>query len=94
MPRYVIERDIPEIGSADRDALRGASQKSNSVLAAMKMASKNIQWEHSYVTADKIFCIYLADSEELIQEHATESGFPATKVSQVKNVIDPVTAEA
>ena len=93
MPRYVIERDIPEIGSADRDALRGASQKSNSVLAQMKMASKNIQWEHSYVTADKIFCVYLADSEELIQEHATESGFPATKVSLVKNVIDPVTAE-
>ncbi len=94
MPRYVIERDIPEIGSADRDALRGASQKSNSVLAKMKMDSKNIQWEHSYVTADKIFCVYLADSEELIQEHAAESGFPATKISLVKNVIDPVTAES
>ena len=93
MPRYVIERDIPEIGSADRDALRGASQKSNSVLTKMKMESKNIQWEHSYVTADKIFCVYLADNEGLIQEHATESGFPATKVSQVVNVIDPVTAE-
>jgi len=93
MPRYVIERDIPEIGSADRDALRGASQKSNSVLTKMKMESKNIQWEHSYVTADKIFCVYLADSEDLIQEHAAESGFPATKVSQVVNVIDPVTAE-
>jgi hypothetical protein len=94
MPRFVIERDIPEIGSADRDALRGASQKSNSVLAEMRMASKNIQWEHSYVTADKIFCVYLADSEDLILEHAAESGFPATVVSQVKNVIDPVTAEA
>jgi len=93
MPRFVIERDIPEIGSADRDALRGASQKSNSVLTEMKMESKNIQWEHSYVTADKIFCVYLADSEDLIQEHASESGFPATKVSQVVNVIDPVTAE-
>jgi hypothetical protein len=93
MPRYVIERDIPEIGSADRDALRGASQKSNSVLTKMKMESKNIQWEHSYVTADKIFCVYLADSEDLIQEHAAESGFPATKVSQVVNVIDPITAE-
>ena len=93
MPRYVIERDIPEIGSADRDALRGASQKSNSVLSKMKMESKNIQWEHSYVTADKIFCVYLADSEDLIQEHAAESGFPATKVSQVVNVIDPITAE-
>jgi len=94
MPRFIIERDIPEIGSADRDALRGASQKSNSVLANMKKDSKNIQWEHSYVTADKIFCVYLADTEALILEHANESGFPASKVSQVVNVIDPVTAEA
>ena len=93
MPRYVIEREIPEIGSADRDALRGASQKSNSVLAKMKSESKNIQWEHSYVTANKIFCVYLADNDDLIMEHANESGFPATKVSQVINVIDPVTAE-
>ena len=94
MPRFVIERDIPEIGSADRDALRGASQKSNSVLANMKKDSKNIQWEHSYVTADKIFCVYLADTEALILEHANESGFPASRVSRVINVIDPVTAEA
>lgn len=94
MPRFVIERDIPEIGSADRDALRGASQKSNAVLAEMKKQSKNIQWEHSYVTGDKIFCVYLADSEALIHEHAAESGFPASRVSQVVNVIDPVTAEA
>ena len=94
MPRFVIEREIPEIGSADRDALRGASQKSNSVLTKMKSESKNIQWDHSYVTADKIFCIYQADSEELILEHARESGFPATKVTQVANVIDPITAEA
>lgn len=94
MPRFVIERDIPEIGSADRDALRGASQKSNAVLAEMKKHSKNIQWEHSYVTGDKIFCVYLADSEDLIHEHAAESGFPASRVSQVVNVIDPVTAEA
>lgn len=94
MPRYVIERDIPEIGSADHDALRGASQKSNSVLANMKANSKNIQWEQSYVTPDKIFCVYLADSEDLIQEHASESGFPATKINRVANVIDPITAEA
>ena len=57
MPRFVIERDIPEIGSADRDALRGAAQKSNGVLADMKSERKNIQWEHSYVVADKTFCI-------------------------------------
>ncbi len=94
MPRYVIERDIPEIGSADRDALREASQKSNSVLDNMRMRSKNIQWEHSYVTADKVFCVYLADSENTIREHAEESGFPATKVYPVAKVIDPVSAEA
>ena len=61
MPRYVIERDIPEIGSAERDALRGAAQKSNGVLADMKAEKKNIQWEHTYVAGDKTFCIYLAD---------------------------------
>jgi hypothetical protein len=94
MPRYVIERDIPEIGSAERDALRAASQQSNGVLAEMKSEKKNIQWEHSYVAADKTFCIYIADEEALIHEHAERSGFPATTISLVKNIIDPVTAEA
>jgi len=94
MPRYVIERDIPEIGSAERDALRDASKQSNGVLAEMKAESKNIQWEHSYVAGDKTFCIYLADDEGLIAEHAERSGFPATKVTLVKGMIDPVTAEA
>ena len=75
MPRYVIERDIPEIGSAERDALRDASKQSNGVLAAMKAESKNIQWEHSYVAGDKTFCIYLSDNEDLIAEHAERSGF-------------------
>ena len=94
MPRYVIERDIPEIGSAERDALREASQKSNSVLAQMKAENKNIQWEHSYVAGDKTFCIYIADDESLIEEHAARSGFPASVVTRVKRMIDPVTAEA
>jgi len=94
MPRYVIERDIPAIGSAERAALREASQQSNSVLAQMKAEKKNIQWEHSYVAGDKTFCIYLADGEDLIHEHAKRSGFPATKVTLVKRMIDPVTAEA
>ena len=93
MPRFVIERDIPDIGSADRDALRDAAQKSNSVLVAMKAENKNIQWEHSYVTGGKTFCIYIADSEALIQEHAERSGFPATIVTPVRKMIDPVTAE-
>jgi len=94
MPRFVIERDIPEIGSAERDALRAASQQSNNVLAAMKAENKSIQWEHSYVAGDKTFCIYIADDEALIHEHAQRSGFPATKVTPVKGMIDPVTAEA
>jgi hypothetical protein len=94
MPRYVIQRDIPEIGSAERDALREASQQSNGVLAAMKSENKNIQWEHSYVTGDKTFCIYIADDEGLIQEHAERSGFPASDVTVVTGMIDPVTAEA
>jgi len=93
MPRYVIERDIPEIGTAEREALRGAAEKSNSVLAEMKTEQKNIQWEHSYVAGDKTFCIYISDNEELIQEHAERSGFPATKVTEVRKMIDPVTAE-
>ena len=94
MPRYVIERDIPEIGSAERDALRAASQKSNSVLARMQSESKSIQWQHSYVAANKTFCIYLAASEALIFEHAERSGFPATVVTEVPKMIDPVTADS
>ena len=94
MPRFVNELETPEICSPDPVALRGASQKSNSVLANMTAQGKFIQWEHSYVTADKIFCVYLADSENEIQQHAIESGFPATKITLVANVIDPVSAEA
>ncbi len=93
MPRFVIEREIPEIGSAEREALRDAASQSNSVLAQMKAENKNIQWEHSYVAGDKTFCIYLSDDEALIHEHAERSGFPATDVTLVRKMIDPVTAE-
>ena len=93
MPRFVIERALPEIGSADRDALRGAAQKSNGVLAEMRAEKKFIQWEHSYVAANKTFCIYLADGEALVHEHARRSGFPATVVTEVARMIDPTTAE-
>ena len=93
MPRYVIERDIPDIGSAERETLRDAAGKSNGVLADMKAEKKNIQWEHSYVAGNKTFCIYLADNEAFIQEHAERSGFPATKVTEIRRMIDPVTAE-
>lgn len=93
MPRYMIERDIPAIGSAEREVLREAAQKSNGVLAEMKAEKKHIQWEHSYVAGDKTFCVYIADSEALVHEHAQRSGFPATKVTAVRRMIDPVTAE-
>lgn len=93
MPRYMIERDIPEIGTAGYDELREAAEKSNTVLNDMKAERKNIQWEHSYITDNKIFCVYLADNTELVDEHAQRSGFPATKVTTVKRVVDPVTAE-
>ncbi|HEX2466530.1 MAG TPA: DUF4242 domain-containing protein [Thermoanaerobaculia bacterium] len=91
MRRYVIERDIPDIGSADRDALRAAAAKSNATLAEL---APKIQWEHSYVAGNKTFCIYLAENEAVIHEHAKRSGFPATKVTEVKRMIDPTTAQA
>ena len=94
MPRYVIQRDIPEVGSLEREQLRDAAQKSNGVLAEMKAERKNIQWEHSYVAGDKTFCIYLADDVTLVHEHAERSGFPASVVDEVRRMIDPVTAEA
>ena len=93
MPRFVIEREIPEIGTADRAALSAAAQKSNGVLADMQAEKKQIQWEHSYVTRDKTFCVYLAADDALIAEHAERSGFPATIVTRVEGMIDPVTAE-
>jgi len=94
MPRYVIERDIPDIGSANQDELREAANKSNAVLASMKERKKNVQWEHSYVADNKTFCIYIADNEDLVREHAELSGFPATIITQINHMIDPVTAEA
>jgi len=91
--RFIIERDIPEIGSADRETLAGAATKSNGVLSAMQAEQKAIQWEQSFVAGDKTFCVYLAEDEALIAEHAERSGFPASIVTRVANVIDPVTAQ-
>ena len=93
MPRFVIERAIPDIGSAQREALRAASQHTNAVLEAMQAEGKNIQWQHSYVAGDKTFCLYRADTEALIHEHAERSGLPATTVTEVRKQIDPMTAE-
>ena len=89
MRRFIIERDIPKVGSLEREQLRGAAAKSSQTLADL---GTNIQWEHSYVAADKTFCVYLADNEATVQEHARLSGFPANKISEVRTIIDPMTA--
>lgn len=88
MKRYVIERDIPDVGKLNTDELGGATQTSNDALAQL---APRIQWEHSYVTAQKTFCIYLADDEEVIRKHADLSGFPATIITEVTGIIDPTT---
>ena len=90
MPEFVIERNMPGVGSLGANELKGASQTSCSVLRKL---GPNIQWVHSYVTDNKIYCIYRAPSEELIREHAQRGGFPANKISQVRTTIDPTTAE-
>jgi hypothetical protein len=89
MKRYMIERNIPGIGGLNRAQLKDAAATSNTALS--KLAGK-AQWEHSYVVDDKTFCIYLADSEASVREHAQLSGFPANKITEVHNVIDPMTA--
>lgn len=90
MPKYVIEREILGIGSAPPAELQQAAEKSNEVLDAL---GPQIQWVQSYVTGDKTYCVYIAENEEAILEHATISGFPATKISVVRAIIDPTTAE-
>jgi hypothetical protein len=90
MPQYVIERDIPGAGSMSTDELKGASQQSCSVLRNL---GPDIQWVHSYVTGDRIYCIYRAPDEELLRAHAEQSGFPANRISEVRAVIDPTTAD-
>ena len=89
MRKFMIERELPAIGSAEREALREAAQTSNKALAEL---GTDIQWLESFVTADKTFCVYLAKDEALIHEHARKSGFPASKITEVKRMIDPTTA--
>ena len=89
MYRFVIEREIPTVGSFDRDQLRDASQTSNDALAKL---SPKVQWEHSYVADNKTFCIYLAESEAEIQKHSELSGIPVGKITEVPQIIDPLTA--
>ena len=89
MKRYVIEREIPGVGNLNRDQLKGVAQTSNAALAKL---SGKAQWLHSYVVDNKTFCIYLAENEAAVHEHAKLSGFPATKVTEVKSVVEPMTA--
>ncbi|MBL0419944.1 DUF4242 domain-containing protein [Ramlibacter sp. AW1] len=90
MPRFVIEREIPDAGKLSGPELKAVAQKSCDVLRSM---GPRVQWQQSYVTDDKIYCVYYAESEADVREHAQKGGFPADKVSVVRNVIDPVTAE-
>jgi hypothetical protein len=90
MPKYVIEREIPGAGNLTADQLKGISQTSCGVLS--KLGSQ-IQWVHSYVTGDKIYCVYIAPNEDMVREHAKQGGFPANSVNEVANIIDPTTAE-
>ena len=87
--KFVIERDIPKVGSFEREQLKAAAAKSNEVLARL---APDIQWVESYVAADKTFCVYLANDEAVIRKHADLSGFPATKITEVRKTIDPTTA--
>jgi hypothetical protein len=91
MPKYVIEREIPGAGDLSGEQLQGVSQTSCNVLREL---GPQIQWVQSYVTGDKIYCVYIAPNEEMIREHASRGGFPANKISEVKNIIDPTTAES
>lgn len=90
MPKYVIEREIPGAGNLSPQDLQGVAQKSCSVLENL---GPQIQWVESYVTADKVYCVYIAPSEDMIRSHAQQGGFPANKISEIKTVIDPTTAE-
>ena len=90
MPKYIIERELPGAGDLGDDQVKGISQKSCQVLSDL---GPQIQWVESYVTDDKIYCVYIAPNKEMIERHAKEGGFPANQISQVRRTIDPTTAE-
>jgi hypothetical protein len=90
MPKFVIEREMPNVGNLTQEQLHDAAQKSCDVLMEM---GPQVQWIHSYVTDNKIYCVYSAPDEALIKQHAEKSGFPADKISKVRAIIDPTTAE-
>lgn len=90
MPKYLIEREIPGAGKLSQQDLRAVSEKSCGVLQKL---GPQIQWVQSYVTGDKVYCVYIAPNEEMVRKHAAEGGFPANKISEIVGVIDPTTAE-
>ena len=90
MPKYVIERDIPGAGKLSAQELKGIAQKSCGVLSKM---GPQIQWLQSFVTGDKVYCVYIAPNEKMVRDHAQQGGFPANRVSAVTAIIDPITAE-
>jgi Nickel responsive protein SCO4226-like len=89
--KFIIERDIPQVGSLERDQLSAAAAKSN---AALRQLAPAIHWQESFVAADKTFCVYLAEDEAVIRKHAEISGFPATKITEIRKMIDPATERA
>ena len=89
MRKFIIEREIPKVGTFERDQLRAAAVKSNAALAEL---APRVQWQQSYVAADRTFCVYLAEDEDAVREHAKISGFPANRIVEVSKVIDPSTA--
>jgi hypothetical protein len=91
MPKYIIEREIPNLGEMNDLELQAASQKS---CATLQKLGPHIQWLESFVTDNKLYCVYIAPNESLIREHASQGGFPANKISAVRRIIDPTTAEA
>jgi hypothetical protein len=90
MPKYIIEREIPGAGALTSQDLQGISQKSCSVLSTL---GPSIQWLESYVTDDKVYCVYIAPDEATVRAHAEQGGFPANRISEIKTIIDPTTAE-
>ncbi len=90
MPKYLIERDIPGAGKLSPAELQAVAQKSCGVLDAL---GPQIQWQQSYVTGDKVYCVYIAPNEDMVREHARQGGFPANRVSRITTIIDPTTAE-
>ena len=90
MHKYVIEREIPGVGMQSAEELRAAAQTSNDALSTL---APRVQWQQSFVTGDKVYCVYIAPNEDMVRKHAQEGGFPANRISEIKTIIDPATAE-